>query len=431
MRYKKKIAVFVSMILLLLISGCGNEGKGTVSGTNYYYPEEMTEIKQSEKAEKETVKAELAAEHYMIRVNDMTAEYMILQQMESGKQYVYAYSLTTKFEDKYGNNTSVSEFEPGCIITVGKRDSEGKLKSARISDEVWEYEDVIRFKIDEERGIFQIADTKYFFEEDVFVVSAGNELKVSEIKEEDELRIIGMNKEILSVTVTTGQGTILLKNTELFEDSFIQIGNKIFAEITGEMSLEVPEGTYMVTVANKGYGGSKEYEIIRDEVTEIDLEELKGEGPKMGSITFKIGTTDEKDADITFKVDGKAVKYGKPIELAYGIHSIAAEAFGYETYAKKLFVNSEEATITIALDKEASSASQEKNSEESSKVNTDLAGSLAGTTANNDSGNSTGGETNQQDSTGELVDALIEALGGSSSPDYLSTLTELLGNVIQ
>ena len=439
MKYRIKRVAWVLLFMMLVISGCSNGKKGTVSGTNYYYPEEMTETKPSEKEEKEAVKAEFAPEHYMIKVNNMTREYMLLQQMESGKQYIYAYSLTTRFEDKYGNNTSVSEFEPGCIITIGKTDSEEKLKSARISEDVWEYEDVVRFKIDEERGIFQIADTKYYFGEDIFVVSAGNELDVSEIKEEDELRIIGMNKEILSVTVTTGQGTILLKNTELFEDSFIQIGNKIFAEITGEMSLEVPEGTYMVTVANKGYGGSKEYEIIRDEVTEIDLDELKGEGPKMGSITFKIGTTDEKEADITFKIDGKAVKYGKPIELAYGIHSIAAEAFGYETYAKKLFVNSEEATITIALDKEVSSASQEKDEEEasngdsntSSQINTDLAGSLAGSTANNNSGNTTGSGNSNEDSTGELVGALIEALGGSSSTDYLSTLTELLGNVMQ
>ena len=365
--------VLVLLTMLMSISGCGNGEKGTVSGTNYYYPEQTTEENVWEEEIKETIKADFSAEHYMIMENDMTMEYMILQQMESGKQYINTYSLTTRFLDKYGNNTSVSEFEPGCVITVGEKDSEGKLKSAQLSDAVWEYEEIVRFEIDEERGIFQIADTNYFFDEDLFVVSAGKELALSEIKKEDKLRIIGMNKEILSVTVTTGQGMISLKNTELFEGSFIQIGNKIFAEITGEMTMEIPEGTHMVTVANKGYGGSKEYEIIRDEVTEIDLEELKGEGPKIGNITFKIGTTDEKETEIIFKVDGKEVDYDEAVELPYGVHAIAAEAFGYETYAKKLFVNSEEATIMIALDKEISTASQEKNSETKEEVNTDLA----------------------------------------------------------
>ena len=423
MRYMKRMPVLLAGLFLLLAVGCGKDGKGTVAGTNYYYPEQETESEVRTETEA-VVKAEFGAEHYLIMVNDMTMQHLVLQQMESGEQYLYNYSLTTKFMDKYGNNIAVSYFEPGRMITVGEMDSEGKLKSARISDDVWEYEDVVRFEIDEERGVFKIADTKYSFDEDLFVVSAGDRIKVSEIKEEDELRIVGMNKEILSVSVTTGQGTIALKNTELFEGSFIQIGNKIFAEITGEIQLDVPEGVHTVTVANKGYGGSKEFEVIRDEVTEIDLDELKGEGPKMGAITFKIGTTDEnEDAEITFKVDGKEVEYEEPIELAYGIHTIAAESFGYETYAKKLFVNSETATISIALDTESSSSVAEKEEDDrDSNTNTNLAGSLAGSTSNNG--------TSSNSTADELVEALKNALTDGSSTDYLSTLTELLGGIM-
>jgi hypothetical protein len=32
------------------------------------------------------------------------------------------------------------------------------------------------------------------------------------------------------------------------------VGSKIFAQITHNMKLEIPEGTYTVTVANEGYG---------------------------------------------------------------------------------------------------------------------------------------------------------------------------------
>ncbi len=422
MRYRKRILTLLTMVVLLLIAGCGSNGKGTVAGSNYYYPQKENESGTGTEMEV-SVKAELSAEHYMILANDMTAQHMILKQMDSGKQQLYQYSLTTRFLDKYGNNTTVSYFEPGRMITIGEKDSEGRLKSAQISADVWEYEDVLRFDIDEERGVFKIADTKYSFGDGLFVVSAGNQIKLSELKEEDELRVVGMNKEILSVAVTTGQGTIVLKNTELFEGSFIQIGNKIFAEITGEIHLDVPEGIHTVTVANKGYGGSKEYEVIRDEVTEIDLDELKGEGPKIGTVTFKIGTTDENaNADITFKVDGKEVDYKEAIELSYGIHTIAAESFGYETYAKKLFVNSESATISIALDKESSTGVAEEAEKSNSDTNTHLAGSLAGSTSKNESVNS--------DSTDELVEALKNALSDDSSTDYLSTLSELLGSIM-
>ncbi len=413
MRYRERKTALVLTILVLMIAGCGGNKNETVSGTNYYYPEKETEtVTQTEEAT-EAIKAELRAEHYMVMTNDMTMQFMILQQMESGKQYLYYYSITTDFCDKYGNNTAASDFEPGRIITIGEKDSQGRLKSAQISDEVWEYENVVRYEIDEERGIFTIADTKYSFDEDLFVVSAGDEMKLSDIKKEDELRIVGMNKEILSVAVTTGQGTIALKNTELFEGSFIQIGNKIFAEITGEIQLEVPEGTYMVTVANKGYGGNKEYEVIRGEVTEIDLDELKGEGPKKGAITFKINTTDENaNAEIIFKLDGKEMAYDEPIELAYGVHSIAAECFGYETYAKKLFVNSESATINIALDTETSTSSKEEDKKEPEKEE------------------NTNSEKDSSSSTDELVEALKNALTNNPSTDYLSTITELLGTIM-
>lgn len=424
MRYIKRVLPMLMMAVIVLMIGCGSNKNETVSGTNYYYPEKETEREtQMTEAVDSSVKAELKPEHYMIIANDMAMQHMLLQQMESGKQFLYYYSTTTRFLDKYGNNTAVSEFDPGRIITLGEKDVEGRLKTAQITDDVWEYEDVVRYKIEIERGVFTIADTKYSFDADVFVVSAGENINLSDIKEEDELRIIGMNKEILSVAVTTGQGTIALKNTELFEGSFIQIGNKIFAEITGEIQLDVPEGVHTVTVANKGYGGSMEYEVLRDEVTEIDLEELKGEGPKKGAITFKIATADENtDADIVFKVDGEDMDYDEPIELAYGIHTIAAESFGYETYAKKLFVNSETATIKIALDIEKSSGVAEQKPEgEKTETNTNLAGSLAGSTSNSE-------ETEDSD-TNELVEALKEALTDDSSTDYLSTLTELLGGI--
>ena len=421
MKYKKNIKRLAIMILLILLTGCGNNGKGTVTGTNYYYPEQV-ENETKKEVSTESTKAEFSDEYYMIIVNNMTTEHLLLKQINSGKLQTYVYSLTTNFKDKYGNSTSVSYFEPGRIITIGEEDSKGRIKSARISDEVWEYEDVVRFKIDEERGVFQIADTKYRFDKNVYVASAENIIKISDIKEEDELRVIGKNKEIVSIVVTTGQGTIALKNTELFEDSFIQIGNKIFAEITGEMELEVPEGTYTITVANKGYGGSKDYEIERGKTTVVDLDELKGDGPKIGVINFVIGTTDEnEDAEVTFMVDGQKVDFAEPVELTYGIHSIAAESFGYESYNKKLFVNSESAMIVIALDKETSSAATVKE-EEVSEVNTNLAGSLAGSTADDDSEDSS--------DTNELVEALTEALLEDSSTDYLSTLTGLLGNIM-
>ena len=152
---------------------------------------------------------------------------------------------------------------------------------AQIADEVWESSDITKYSVDTERGIFKIADSKYSYDADLFVESNGEKIRLSDLNEKDEIRVVGIGTKILSVSVTTGQGTLELKNTSVFEGSFIQVGSKIFAQITHNMKLEIPEGTYTVTVANEGYGGSTEVEIARGENCTLDLDELKGEGLRL------------------------------------------------------------------------------------------------------------------------------------------------------
>ena len=144
--------------------------------------------------------------------------------------------------------------------------------------------------------------------------------------------------------VTTGHGELALTNTDLFEGSFIQIGSKIFAEVTKDMTMELPAGTYTVTVANNGYGGSTELTIESGRTETLDLNTLKGAGPKFGNILFAV---DVEDALI--QIDGKVVDTEEAVPIQYGVHSLTVTAPGYDTFNKKLFVNSEEATIVVGM----------------------------------------------------------------------------------
>ena len=425
---KKIMGLLLFIIVSICIVGCESQKKGTVSGTNYYYPQNQKETETE--TENLAIKAEFESDLYMILTVDMEKETMTLQQMSSGKQYFCRYSLTTRFLDKYGNNMSAHNFEVGRLVTVNGMDSKGRIAEMQISDEVWEYENVVRYEIDEERGVFQIADTKYSFGNGTFFVSDDRKIQVSDIKEDDELRIIGMNKEILSVSVTTGHGKVALENTEIFEGSFVQIGRRIFAEITGEMELEVPEGTYTITVANKGYGGSKEITVERNKTLVIDLDELKGEGPKKGNISFYIISAEDEEEDLNavLKIDGKEVGHGEAIILDYGIHTIHASAYGYADFAKKLFVNSAEAEITIALEAvkgDAGSTITSSNNNTTSSVDGSLAGSQAGSLTGGNENNTSGNSSGNSDS-----DSNKNALTEELTSDYLSTFTELLGNLL-
>lgn len=400
--------MFYSIILsMILLAGCGQQTR-PVSTAQYYNPAKETAA-DTEEAEGAGAKTSIGTDLYLIIGNDMTNEQLNLKQLVSGKQYLYVYSLSTDFQDKYGNSATTVDFEPGRVIHIGKKDGEGRLLQAQIADEVWEYSDITKYSVDTERGIFKIADSKYSYDADLFVESNGEKIRLSDLNEKDEIRVVGIGTKILSVSVTTGQGTLELKNTSVFEGSFIQVGSKIFAQITHNMKLEIPEGTYTVTVANEGYGGSKEVEIARGEICTLDLDELKGEGPKTGSITFYI---DVEGA--TLSIDGDTVDYSAPVVLTYGVHELHAEADGYDDFDKKLFVNSAAANIDISLTGESTASDNDVTEGTESVEETETAETE--TTGSED-------ETKSTEKDSETTDKSTDK---DVTSDYLATLSDLI-----
>lgn len=403
----KKLIYIVLIFILSMIAGCGQQTR-PVSTAQYYNPAKETAA-DTEEAEDAVVKTSIGTDLYLIIGNDMTNEQLNLKQLVSGKQYLYVYSLSTDFQDKYGNSATTVDFEPGRVIHIGKKDGEGRLLQAQIADEVWEYSDITKYSVDTERGIFKIADSKYSYDADLFVESNGEKIRLSDLNEKDKIRVVGIGTKILSVSVTTGQGILELRNTSVFEGSFIQVGSKIFAQITHNMKLEIPEGTYTVTVANEGYGGSTEVEIARGEVCTLDLDELKGEGPKTGSITFYI---DVEGA--TLSIDGDTVDYSAPVVLTYGVHELHAEADGYDDFDKKLFVNSAAANIDISLTGESTASDNDVTEGTESVEETETAETE--TTGSKDETKSTEKDTETSD----------KSTDKDVTSDYLSTLSDLI-----
>ena len=431
--------VILAACAAILLTGCGSGREGSfVTGKHYHSAQDNEEDKEETDTIEETESSDetvIGTDIFVILQNDMREECLILEQLASGKQYMYYYSVTTRFLDKYGNRATVSDFEPGRVMTVGSKDIKGRLLEAQLSDQVWEYPDVTRYSVDEERGVFTIAGSNYSYDTNLFVHSDGNRKQLSDLTELDTLRIVGIGKKILSVSITTGHGKLRLENTELFEGSFIQIGSKIFSEITYNMSMELPEGTYVVAVANNGYGGSTEIEIKQGKETVLDLDTLKGEGPRTGNILFAVDVVGAQ-----LLIDGEVVDYSQPVPLQYGVHTLTVSADSYDTYSKKLFVNSEKATIVIGLsgdDSGTTSGTGTSNAENSqgtasSDGNTTGAGSLAGSLAGSHSTSNSSGTTVNAGSDAELdaiVDSLLDDEEDDSTSDYLSTLTELLSSL--
>ena len=352
----------------------------------------------------------------------------------TGVQYQYYYGLTTGFFDKYGNHMSVSDIHQGDVVDISGADSDGKAKRIQKSDKVWTNDAVTNFSVDKDKSVLEIGSSSYRLGERTMIFSGSEVIDTDSITAQDKLSVVGIDKDIVSISVTTGHGTLQLSNTSLFEGSFLQLGDRIFAEITKDMSLDVPEGSYMLAVANNGWGGSTDIEIKRGETTKVNLNDLKGEGPKKSSILFEVDVQSAK-----IYVDGSEIDYTSPVEITYGKHTLKVTADGYDTWTRTLYVNSKEATIQITINDNADSGSSDSdasgtgnNSTATAQTPSETASERAdekdnqstsqGTTGSSQSTNSSQGtDSKSSDSSGN-------SLTNKDISDYLSTLTSLLSS---
>ena len=421
-------ALFVLFAVCVCACGKRSSGSGIVQrrmGTGETAKKEEQPQKETENAAGDGAAAEL----YIVEKLNEEQKLADVRKAEGGRQLQYTYDVGTRFLDKYGTAKSVSSFLPGDVVELSVKESEQKLVQMQLSDEVWVYDDIVNYAVDESINAFVIGQTKYAYDPAMDIYSGDEKVGFSSVGASDVLRAVGTGQKLLSLSIVKGHGYLALANTKLFEGSFICVGERIFEEVQKNMQIEAPEGSYLVTVANNGYGGSKEVVIERNKTTSLNLDELKGEGPQICKITFDVGVE-----GATLFIDGKKADYSAPVELTYGVHTITVEADGYDPITQKLVVNSKTAEIEIAL---TETKENKKKNDVSQEANTGSANNSAGNNAgntNNNAGNNTGnnaggannganGNTNNNTGNNNGTN------GSTGQNDYLTTLYNLLTSI--
>ncbi|MGN0342406.1 MAG: PEGA domain-containing protein [Roseburia sp.] len=385
------------LAVVLLTVGCGSSDR---EETDTGQREEIAESSEWEAPESLT---DEDAKLYIVAGNDTAQGLMSFYNISSGSQEQYIYTDGTFFRDKYGEIEPVSSFTPGSVVTLSCRNRSIILEQVQFSSEAWLYEDVNGFALDEEKQIFEIAGTKYSYDEGLKVYSGEESVTLQALTSDDILRVQGVGRKLLSVSVTTGHGTLTLSNTELFEGGWLSLNHNRYYKITENMQLELPEGVYELTVANDGYGDTTEITISRDQESVVDLDTLKGEGPKFCSLIFAVG-----DLEAAVYVDGQEVAANEPVQIKYGIHRVQIDAEGYDVWSKRLYVNSAEATIEVALEEESVVEETTEIVEETAQADSDSSA--------------------VSDALQEIVDTLKDSSStdSSSSDSYLSTLSDVV-----
>lgn len=405
--FTKKIInlTLIAALSVTAFSGCGRQydNSPVTSHTGSAIKKTSEEVEQVE-----TEAQDAAAELYIVEDLNMTDETISLYSVSTGKQLKYNYNMTTKFLDKYGKNSFWASFTTGTVVSIGELlPSSRALSEVQKSDSVWTFEELSKYKIDTEKKILTIDGSNYKITDTTKVYSDTAKIPLENIGKDDIITVVGKDKEVISIAITTGHGYIHLTGTSLFDNSMIFIGRKIVSTVYSDEIIEVPEGTYKVTVANNGWGGSGEYPVKRNEITTINLEDLKGEGPSYCLLTFLVTVP-----DTYVYLDGKQVDVTEPGYVQYGAHKLVVKCDGYNTWNKTLVVNSKEATITLEMESEDGTTVREP---------------LEQNTQNPEEGQ----QENQQAPTHE------EETAGSSikddydyEVDYLSTISDLISNLM-
>ena len=421
-------------MLVLSLAACGKQD--TDDGVKKFYnsmndtTEAVGESTQSglKAAAEENGKSVKKSSDILI-VSDINSanETIRVYNYSTGVQYQYYYGLTTGFFDKYGNHMSVSDIHQGDVVDISGADSDGKAKRIQKSDKVWTNDAVTNFSVDKDKSVLEIGNSSYRLGERTMIFSGSDVIDTDSLTAQDKLAVVGIDKDIVSISVTTGHGTLQLSNTSLFEGSFLQLGDRIFAEITKDMSLDVPEGSYTLAVANNGWGGSTDIEIKRGETTKVNLNDLKGEGPKKSSILFEVDVQGAK-----IYVDGSEIDYTSPVEIT---------SDGYDTWTRTLYVNSKEATIQITINDNKDSPGSDSSgtgtgSTDSSQATAQTPSETASKRADEKDNKSTSKRTtgssqstnSSQQTDNKSSDRSGNSLTNKDISDYLSTLTSLLSS---
>ena len=405
--YKKQKFILVLGIVLAISSGCGSHpNNATVTNHTGSALKGNTQEVETEETLTEEDSVVTGSELYIVENLNMTDETISLYSLSEGKQFRYNYNMTTRFLDKYGKNSVWASFTTGTVVTIGELlPSSGALSTVQKTDDVWIYEDISKYKLDASRNLITIDGSNYKITDSTKVYSDSEKILLSDIGKDDVITVVGQEKEVISIAVTTGHGYIYLTNTELFDDSMIFIGNKIVSMVYGDELIEVPEGTYKVTVANNGWGGSDEYTVVRNETTQINLDDLKGDGPSFCTLTFLVTVP-----DTYVYIDGQMIDVTEPQSVQYGTHKLVVKCDGYESWNKTLVVNSESATITLALESESGTTSADTSEAENTAEETE---------------SEEGDENTEEETAGSSIKDDYDY-----EVDYLSTVSDLISNLM-
>lgn len=300
-----------------------------------------------------------SADIAVIRELNMEQQQITFMNIETGRYYTLNYDGATVISDKYGNGMAMAQMRDGDIVDVTFLRRNKKLASMKLSESAWVIEDVQKYNFDVLRKSAEVGSGIYSLRNNLVVSSEGKDAQLEDIVRGDVVSVSGVGNSVYSVVVEEGHGYLRLSANDYLRGGWIEVGQAVIQEITEDMLLVVPEGSYDVHLTANGIDEVRQVTVFRNQEVTMNVSDLEPEAPKVGKIVFAI-----TPGDAIVLIDGEQVDISGPVEVEYGVHQLMVKADGYETVTQYIRVGQEMASISIALEKDGSDteASNAENS---------------------------------------------------------------------
>ena len=223
---KKFLFLCVVCSAALMFCACSKRSVGSGIVQNRMGSGASVKTEQIVQAEDETeIQEVLDGELYILTKLDTERKTAAFQKVTSGRQLQYGFDTGTRFLNKYGDSRAAESFLAGDVVELEVSDSTQKLLSVQMSDQVWVYEDIVNYSVDESIHAFIIGQTKYSYDPGMDIFSGEETVGFANLGESDVLRAVGIDNELISLSVSKGHGYLALANTKLFEGSLICVSS--------------------------------------------------------------------------------------------------------------------------------------------------------------------------------------------------------------
>ena len=349
---KKNLLKCAVVGLCAVLTGCGTIGLAQEAVFESAYenkPEEETDIYLSE------------CRGVLEDINTQDGTITLYRISEKDEMTV-VYDNATVVQDKYGSSLTMNQLTPGEIVDLRYNSELNKAGSVSISSDTWCYDNVEKHEIDEGRGTLQVGSETYRISKETKVFSGGEQLSVDQILKQDILSLKGTGYYVSSIIVDKGHGYLKLQNEEALVGGFIEVGQAVIQQISENMLLTVPEGSYVVSLSAEGIKEIREITIVRNQEIVLDLGDIEVPSPVNGRVVFSV-----YPEQASVSVDGVGINAAYPILMSFGLHQVTASADGYDTVSEYINVEGETTNVRLVLDEsKADTVSGNKLEEDSS-----------------------------------------------------------------